>query len=358
MPNQQEQPMYPYRAGTRQRIKQIKSAQAISGLAGETTFLLDRVGMLNYLIVILRATVTLSAPGAFADLGPWSLLDKIRVELNLGNMTLVDLSGYTLYQMNRNLFRGFAPDGNGVYTAAADVFSAPVALGANSWILPLIIPISANPGSDFDTGLINLQAPEVQVNVIVRLAAAGASFVTNFTSLTAVTAELHQCYFDLPLPGAPIALPLGQIVRSVETTIPISATGELNYTVERQGQLLSFVSILRANGARSNGLDRVRLIANINDTLYDMVPTVDRFKAEFDYSQPAQTGVFNLDLWHARESPSSGDGRDLLNTEVLTTLQWNPTISAGTTLGSANNFWINGRRVLVNFAMPGIGPSI
>lgn len=348
----------PFRAGTRQRLKQVKSAQSISGLAGETTFLLDRVGMLNYLIVVLRATVNLTAAGVFATLGPWSIFDRIRVELNLGNMTLVDVSGWQLYQINKQLFRSWGPDGAGVYAASTDTFAAGVAMGNNSWILPLIIPISASPGSEFDTGLINLQAPEVSCNVLVRLAASGATFVTNFNTLTNVTAEIHQVYFDLPLPGAPIQLPLGQIVRTVETSKPVSAVGELDYTVERQGQLFSFVSTFIANGVRSNGLDRVKLIANINDTIYDEVSAVARFKNQYDISAPADTGVYVLDLWHARESPSSGDGRDILNTEVLTTLQWNPVVSSGTVLGSGNNFWNSTRRVLVNFAMPGIGPSI
>lgn len=356
---QQQQVIYPFRVATRQRRKQIKTVQSItSGLGGQAQFTLDRVGMLNYLVIVLNATVTLSSTGALATLGPWSLISKVQVNLNLGNMTLVSISGWNLYQMNRILFRGWGPDGAGVFTPASQVYSAPVASGANTWKLPLIIPISANPGSEFDTGLVNLQAPEVQVDVIVTLAQAGADFVTNFSTLTNVTCTLYQQYFDLPRPGAPVRLPLGQIVRTVETTKAIAAVGELDYTVERQGQLLQFVSTFVANGARSNGLDNVNLIANINDRIYTLDPTICQFVNEFDYSSAAPTGVFALDLWHARESPSSGDRRDVLNTEVLTTLQWNPVVSSGTTLGSGNNYWTSARRVLVNFAQPGIGPSI
>lgn len=353
-----QQPIFPLRMATRQRIKQVKATQSISALGSSASFTLDRVGLLNYLVLVIRATVNLSSAGAFATLGPWSLIDKVSVNLNLGNMTLVSVSGWTLYQINKLLFRGFAPDGGGNYTPSTSVFSAGVASGNNTWVLPLIIPISANPGSEFDVGMINLQAPEVQVDVNVSLTSSGANFVTNFNTISSITAELHQCYFDLPRPGAPVALPLGQIVRTVETTKPISATGELDYTVERQGKLLQFLSTFVANGSRSNGLDLVKLIANINDTIYSMTPTMNKLKYEFDYSMPCDTGIFALDLWHGREAPSSGDERDVLNTELLTTLQWNPVVSSGTTLGSSNNSWISGRRVLVSFAMPGIGPSI
>jgi|SRR5262245_50636909 len=154
MPDQQV--VIPFRMATRQRLRQVKTAQTISGLAGDTSFTLDRVGMLNYLILVIKATVTLSAGGAFATLGPWQLINRIRVDLNLGNMTLVDTDGWTMYEINKTLFRGWGPDGAGVFTPGVGLFSAGVASGANSWLLPLIIPISANPGSDFDTGLVNL----------------------------------------------------------------------------------------------------------------------------------------------------------------------------------------------------------
>lgn len=355
---QQRKVVYPFRVATRQRRKQVKTAQSISGLGGAAQFTLDRVGMLNYLVIVLQATVTLSSGGAFATLGPWSIIDKVSVNLNLGNMTLVSISGWNLYQINKLMFRGWAPDGGGNFTPSSQTFSAPVASGANTWKLPLLIPISANPGSEFDTGLVGLQAPEVQVDVIVQLAAAGATFVTNFSTLTAVTCTLYQQYFDLPRPGAPVQLPLGQIVRTVETTKAIAAVGELDYTVERQGQLLDMCSTFVANGSRSNGIDNAALIANINDRIYVLDPTICQFVNQFDYSAPSDTGVFTLDLWHAREAPMSGDRRDVLNTEVLTTLQWNPTVSSGTVLGSGNNYWTTARRVLVNFAQPGIGPSI
>lgn len=353
-----EQVVYPFRVGTRQRRKNVVPASALTGLGATASYILPRVGLMNYLILELNAVVTTGAT-TFATLGPWSLLKRVKVSLNLGNMTLVDLSGWSLYQLNKLLFRSWAPDGGGVFTPAADTFLAATAAAGNPWKLILVIPISANPGSEFDTGLINLQAPEVQVNVDVELATAGTDFVASgFTSLTAVTAKLDMCYFDLPLPGAPIALPMGQIVRSVEQEVPINAVGELDYTIQRQGQIMQLCSTFLLNGARSNLLDRTKLIANINDTIYDEASSTNRFINQMDLSSVADVGVYTLDLWHAREAASSGDGRDLINSEVLTTLQWNPVVSSGAVLGSNNNVWKTARRILVNFAMPGLGPSI
>lgn len=351
----------PFRRNTRQRIRQVGAAQTLAGggsaLAATANFQLDRVGLLNYLLVIVRATVTLAGAGAFATLGPWSVVNRFRVDLNLGNMNLVDISGWKAYQLAKILFRGFAPDGGGNYTPNATTFSAPLAMGANTWIIPYLIPISANPGSQFDSGLISLQAPEVQVNVQARMAAAGADFTTQFTSLTAVSVELHQCYFEYPDPQA-VMLPPGQIVRTVEVSTPIAATGDTIYTIDRQGTLLQLLSTILLNNARADtGVDRFRLVANINDTIYDLLAPVAKFKGQMDYSLPMDTGIWACDLWHAGESPSSYDDRDVIDSEVLTTLQWVTSVSAG--LGAAGtNFFNTARRTLVNFAQPGFGPSI
>jgi hypothetical protein len=361
MPDQ-PQGMIPFRAGSRQRKRQSGAANSVAAggnaLAGVAPFLLDKVGMLNYIAIRVTGTVTLSAGGAFATNGPWSIVDRIRVDLNLSNMNLVDIDGRMAYDLARQMFRGYAPDGGTNYTPSTLVFSAPVAMGANVWNLWYFVPISANPGSDFDTGLINLQAPEVQCTVQVRLASAGANFVTNFSTLTLTTIEVHQCYFSSLDPRA-VILPLGQVVRTVQFTQPVVATGENTYTVERQGKLMNTTTRFVANGARSDGIDRLQIVANINDTMYDETAFFNAEEFERDYSMPKPTGIFYKDFWHARESPGSGDGRDLINLEVLTTFQQKLFVSSGTTLGSGNNFYDVGRRILVNFVSPatsGINP--
>lgn len=357
MPEQQEE-LLPFRWGSRQRKRQSRSTQAIAALGQTVTFPLDKVGLLCYLVLFIRATVTLGAAAAFAADGPWSIVNRIRVDLNLSNMNLVDIDGRMAYDLARLMFRGWAFDGGGNYTPNGQTFAAGLAAGANSWIIPYFIPISANPGSDFDTGLINLQAPEVQCNVEVRLAPAGTDFAAPFTSATNITAELHQCYFSALDPQY-VLLPIGQVVRTVQDTKAVVATGENEITVQRQGKLMGTVSRFIANGVRSDGLDRVEVVANINDTMYSELAGFNSAEYERDYSMPRPVGIFAKDFWHARESPGSGDGRDLINLEVLTTFQKKLFVNAATVLGAGNNFHHLGRRVLVNFVSPatvGISP--
>ncbi|MCI0615586.1 hypothetical protein L0244_21565, partial [bacterium] len=296
-------------------------------------------------------TVTLSAAGAFAALGPWSIVDRFRVDLNLGNMNLIDTSGYGMYLLNQRLARAFAPDGGADWTPTLIHFSAPLAAGANTWKLQWLLPLSANLGSEFDTGLIVLQAPEIQVDFSVRLNSAGANFVTNFSTLTNTTFDLDLLYYEVPDPNF-VQLPPGQVVRTVEISKPFAATGLVDYTIERQGQLMQLISYILANGVRTDGIDFMQFIANINDTIYQFKPDKLRFLESLYYSLPLQVGTFGLDLWHSRENPSSGDDRDIVDSEVLTTLQWQSIISSGTAIGSGNNFFNTVRRILVNFQQP------
>ncbi|HEY7161635.1 MAG TPA: hypothetical protein VH815_10270, partial [Acidobacteriota bacterium] len=188
--------------------------------------------------------------------------------------------------------------------------------------------------------------------------AVGTDFVTNFTSLTLATVELYQCYFSSLDPRA-VILPLGQVIRTVQFTQPIVATGEQTYTVERQGKLMMLATRVVANGARSDGIDRIQAIANINDTMYDETLTFLSQEYEWMLSLPRPTGIFALHFWDAEEMPGSGDGRDLINLEILTTFQQKLFVSSGTTLGSGNNFYDVGRRILVNFVSPatsGVNP--
>jgi hypothetical protein len=354
----EQEDLLPFRWGSRQRKRPSGAIQAVSGLGQTVNFPLPKVGLLNYLVLKIRASVTLGAAAAFATDGPWSIVKRIRVDLNLSNMNLVDIDGRMAYDLARQMFRGFAFDGGGNYTPNGLTFAAGLTAGANPWVIPYLIPISANPGSDFDTGLINLQAPEVACNVEIRLADAGTDFAAPFTSIAGITAELNQCYFSSLDPRF-VLLPIGQIVRTVQDTKAVVAVGENEITVQRQGKLMNTISRFIANGARSDGLDRIEVVGNINDTMYQEAAGFNSDEYERDYSMPRPVGIFTKDYWHARESPGSGDGRDLINLEVLTTFQNKLFVSAATVLGAGNNFHHLGRRVLVNFVSPatvGVSP--
>lgn len=359
----QGQNLLPFRQGSRQRKRRSKMTIPFSqGFGDIANFELAKVGMINYLVWFIRGTFTFSSVGSFTGTeGPWSLLKRLRVDLNLSNMNLFDLDGPMCFRMASQMFRGWTPAGTPNDSIASNplAYSAPMLAGDNEWIIPYFIPISANPGDSFDTALINAQAPEVQVLCEARVEPNPANIAQNLTAVTNLRIDPFQCYFSSLDPRA-VILPLGQVVRTIQFSQAVVNTGENILTLPRQGKIMNTLTRFLANGQLSDLVDRVEIVANINDTMYAEDGMFNAFEYQRDYSHPKPVGVFYNDFWHARESPSSGDGRDLVNLEVLTTFQQKIFVSESATLGTTGNNWLHhGRRILVNFQSPatsGINP--
>ncbi len=344
-----EQQLAPFRLNTRQRIQQNQTDQSKALTLGQTTnFNIDKVGFLSGFILKISGTVTLSAGGALVDRGAMAVLDKIKVTLLNGNITVVDISGPHLDLLNRQLWRGFAPSGNGVYTPSSAVWSTPVAMGANTWVMHLFIPIGANFHTAFDTGPINAQSSQNTITVSLQTTGAGANFVSNYSSHS-LTAEIHNVYYDVPPPNM-IKWPLNQLVRTIQAQETINAVGDTKHEVERQGRLLQLIGEVRTNGSRTNSATLLTLRTNNNNYIYQVSASVLQSLYEGNYSQPCGTGIYTLDLWHAFENPSAGDLRDVLKLENYTKTEYIVNIASGTTLGSGNNFFDVTRRALVNLA--------
>jgi hypothetical protein len=338
------QKLYPFRMGTRQRRAKVGTIAYATSSAGQP-LPLPRVGLLSAIILQFRGTVTLSGAGALADQGPWNLLSRIRVNSNIGSASLVDVSGYGGYLMQKWMARGWLPDNAGVgsTTVNADIHAAPVAMGANTWVLTWVIPISANRGTNFETGLINLQAPEVTVTVEPTFGA----LLDPATLVTATTGNLHVFYeyYEIPDPRA-FKLPPLTLVRTLEEQQAVAATGDNIYTVPRMGTLLQLVHCFRANGVRSDGYDSHSVKFNKTDTVYNDERQELRVFEKVMYSSPPVVGAIYRDFWNAYEDVSQGDTRDAIDSEQLTTLESIVTVSSGTALGANNNFLQSIRRIL------------
>lgn len=338
-----------FRYATRQNRRKNGGQNPIAFAAnGGQPLVLDKVGMLNRLILQFRGTITLSGAGAATDLSPWNLLARIKVNLNGAALGLWDTSGYGAYVSNMLISRGWRPDaaGQGNTTPDADIHAAPRASGANVWVITWILPIAANQGSNFETGLINLQSPEITATVEPTFCA-----LTDVDALcTAITGNLHVYteYFEIPDPNI-ADLPPVIAVRTMEDFLPVGAVGDNPYTVPRGGNLMSLLHFVRLNGARSNSYDSARLVFNKATTPYlqerQLLRILNREATELDFP----TGVFAWDFWRSGESIGSGDNRDFIDTEELSTLESIVTISAGATLGANNNTFNNVRRIMQSF---------
>jgi hypothetical protein len=330
-----QQQLRPLRAGTRQRRAFVGSV-AYAAASTLNPQELPRVGLLNRIFVQFRGTVTLSGAGALADQGPWNLIARIQVNANIGAAAIVDLSGYGAYIIQPWVEElGYRPDKGGVGDTAqnADINASPVAMGANTWVLSYFLPIAANTGSQFDTGLINLQAPETRVTVNITCGA----LLDPATLVTATTGNffIYYDYYEIPDPRV-FALPPLALVRTLEETQAIAAVGDNIYTVPRQGVLLQLAHRVNLNGARSDLWDKHVLRFNKTDSVYNVDRQWERAWERVNYGLNPVTGVLYLDLWHAMQDVSAGDTRDAVDAEELSTLESIVTVNSGATIGTAS----------------------
>lgn len=334
--------LLPFRVGTRQR--RIKVGALAYAANSTVTQIMNRVGYLARLIVQFRGTVTLSAAGALTDLGPWNLVQRFRVTTNIGAAVVVDVSGYGAFLAQRLLTIGWSPANAGVgeTTPSADVHAAPVAMGANTWVLSWILPISTNVGREFEFGLINLQSPETQVQLDIQTGA----LTDPSSNVTGITGNFHVYaeYYEVPQPDR-FAQPPLSLCRTLEEQIPIGAVGDNIYTIPRMGVLMQAINVLRLNGARSDSFDAHSIRFNKTDTPYSQERQLSRIIDRSQYALNGVTGVFSTDLYYATKEVGAGDSRDCIDTEELATIEQIVTVSAGAVLGANNNFLNVVRRI-------------
>jgi hypothetical protein len=341
-----ESRLLPFRSGTRQRRAKVGTIAAAAA-STLTPLELPRVGMLARILIQFRGTLTLSGAGALSDLGPWNLLSRIKVLANIGSAALVDVSGFGAFMYQPLVEElGFRPDLAGVgggTTPNADIHAAPVAMGANTWVVTWVIPISANAGKQFDLGLINLQAPETRITVELTEGA----LTDPATLVTAVSGNFHVYYeyYEIPDPRQ-FALPPLALVRLLEEQQPIGQTGDNVYTVPRQGVLLQLAHRITLNAARSDSWDSISIKFNKTDTVYNVERQWERVLTRLWQALNPITGVAYHDFWHAESDISSGDTRDAIDAEELSTLESIVAVSSGATLGSNNNFLASVRRIV------------
>jgi len=343
-----ERQLLPLRAAARQRERFVDSRTYVAGQP-LTPIKLPEVGFLSAIKIVVDGTFNFSGgSGVLVDKGPWNLLSNITVDVNLGTSNIWNTSGFGAYLVASDQKRAFAPDGGGNLTPSTLIYSVPVASGNNTWKLTYYLPIAANDTGEFDTGLINLQAPEIQCNVGLTCGTAAQVATTNVGTGFAGTISVYYEYFEVPNPNV-VQWPPTQVVRTIEETQPIFTTGDYTwYQILRQGYLMNLQTAIECNGALSNAFDNATIRVNKNDTVYVFTPTTLKLRGYLANSIMLPTGCFSWGLWEALGDPSEGDMRDGFNTERVTTLEAGFQITSGTTLGSGNNFLRMVRRILVN----------
>jgi hypothetical protein len=314
-----------FRPNTRQ--KRLKVGTFDYSLGGSKTLLLPEVGYLARIWLMFEGTVSNSSTSTPADLSPYSLFKRIQVTLNNSATDIFNVSGFNTAMINAVLTKNGRLDKE----TDATFYAYPVGSGnTQAFTLGLQIPISLSQGMNFEAGLINLQAPEVQCQLNVDFVNALTDIGDNITALTG-TCHVYYEYYEVPSP-AQVQQPAVVLHRWIEQTQPINGTGDAIYTVPRGGNMLRLIQNLRLNGARSDSFDLTKLRFNQSETVYSTEKRVQKILQRERYGYNMPTGVIVQDWAYALQHPEESDLRDAINTEMVTTTDVIVQVSSGARL--------------------------
>jgi len=336
----QQRQMIPFRMGTRQRFAPVATVNVADDR--RESVILPRVGFLSHVLCLIDATVT-NTPGTGsigpAALGPWNLLRRATLRVNLGTAVIYSTSGWSNYVMQllmkeRNDLAAIAD---------SDIYAFSTAAGDQTLRLAYLIPVAANFGEDFSVGLLNLQAPELQCTLDLEFGKlVGDCYTTSggatvaYKTGTQPVCRVGYLFYEVPDPNRVLYPPLA-FHRILEDEQPYSSGGDQVYTVPREGVVLRLAHTLLDNTpARSNALSSLVLRANKTDEIYRLDRWQQKLLQAFRYSQALPTGVFAWDFWAAKAAgePGWGDTRDAWNTEAVSTTEVILSLASNFTAGS------------------------
>jgi len=322
----------PFRYGSRRRIQRVGFIPFQENSVAPP-LQLPNVGYLAGIFLTWRGNI--SGSGIYPKLNaPWDIIRRLRLNLNLGSASVVDVSGYGLYQL-------LALSGN-------DPFAMQFFDLTTRWTL--YVPVSVNLGENFSTGLILLQDPQIRVTLEINWNT--LSNVFSGTGLTATPGsgiEVYYIYWEVPNLEKVSQPPL-VLHRIVEEEQPIVQTGNNTYLVPRQGILLQMLHILQINGLYGGTWVKAAIRLNRVDTIAEITQDVGNILHVLGDGLPGGSRppawVVPWDFFSANYTLGKGDLRDAIDTEAITTTESIVTLPDSLSLGINNNFLHTVRRIL------------
>jgi hypothetical protein len=326
------QELAPFRYNTRRRYARVPVLTGSAPAAGTSFHAeLPKVGFLSAINLRIAGTANFLLAGAEAGRGVFDFIKEMSVRVNMGAATIYRTSGHGCHQLFAMSKRGVV-GGNGTDA----LYNTPFVAGDNDWWLTYRIPIAVNDGNQFDVGLINLQAPEIQVSLEGQYLAALTDIATNFNTF-AGSLEVGYEYYEVPNPYK-VAFPPMVFHRVIETQQQMAAVGDQTYLVPREGQLLRMGHFVfnGAAWASPGDLGDFRLVANRADTLVQKRP----WEMHLDYVNATSNDINTGHYWHefyaANGQPGEGDSRDVIDAEAISQLE--SVFEFKTALGAAHYF--------------------
>lgn len=338
----QSRQLAPFRFNTRERIKKVGVIAYPSGGGDGTPLTLPSIGMVTRIYLIFDGLVTFSSGTTYGNYGIWATIKRIKLQLNNAAQDLCDISGFGLFMLNTISRKVNKVDD----TAGLDtnLYAAPTSGSAQVVRFCLEVPVNQSEGMNFEAGMINLQAPEVQMTLNATFAAALTDIGSNITAFSG-NLNVYYKYFEVPDPTR-VMIPPPVLHKIVEQQQSFSATGDVVYTVPRAGKISRLIQIVNVNGARSDAYDSVKLKLQQSDTVYDREKLLVKLQHRLMYGTTLPTGVIVNDFAQGYQLCEESDARDFFDSERTTTMESVVAITSGTSLGSSNNTITNIREFI------------
>lgn len=338
-------PLLPFRMRARQHLTQVATVPYASNSKLQTVKL-PQVGWLAQIIVRVFGTATGGAGTATyvnAVEQAFNLISRFQLNGNGGNINLIDISGFDCYLLSHLGFeRGYKLDAGGVGSSAVDptLIKTPLTTNAqvvNDFCLTYVLPVNANQGYNFETGLINLQAQDAFFNLDITTPPTSAIYATNAPTFSNMTVEVSYLWYEMPDPSR-VQLPPPLICRIVGFDNPRAVGNGDNFiTVPRAGTLAQAIIAHKVDGAYSStAVDQLALRLNLNSIVYQMKGYQNRLWNRYRLGVDFPAGVNAFDFYHSTQSVSEGDSRDMFDLEQYSTFEFVSTITGLTTPATSN----------------------
>lgn len=342
--NNQPPPLIPFREASRQKFLKISTKNFVPG--SRESWQLPQTGMLAALVVRIFGTLTGNAGGTAtytnATEGAFNLLGRMRLEGNGGNIQIFDLTGFETYLLSHlGLERGYGLDKPGVGSSAVDPTLSKTPLPTASQVISdfaqvYYIPVNANQGLNFDTGLINLQAQDAIFNLNVDFSQMSQIYATNVPVATALTVEVGMLYYEFPDPNT-VQIPPPLVVRTYsEPHSDALVNGDNKVKIQRGGQLLQTILACKIDAAYSSTvISEVGLRLNNGNIQYNMSGWQKRMLDRIQHAVDFPAGCFSWDFYHATQSVSEGDSRDMYDLDQYSLFEFIVTLTGMASPGTS-----------------------
>ena len=331
----QEKIFIPFRMAARQHYSPIGSVAYASG-SRLPSVRINPVGYLAALIVQVKGTATGGAATATyvnATEQAFNLISRFRLNGNGNNINVIDCSGWDAYLYSHFYQRGFKLDAPGVGSSAVDptLVKTPlttVGQVVTDFALTYVLPVNANQGLSFETGLLLMQAQDATFVLDMDAPATSAIYATNAPTFSAMNVQVGYLWYELPDP-TDVKLPDNLLVRlSGQDSGLAVVNGDNKIVIGRQGTLVQVIVASKIDGAYdSTKVDEITVRLNLNPQPYIMKGYENRLINRMNLGVDLPAGVNAFDFWHSSQSVSEGDSRDMFDLEQYSTFEIIPKIT-------------------------------